>query len=54
MPVKLERKLKKEVAKKNWSKQRKNAYVYGSLRKTGWKPTREKQLTAIKGKIKSH
>ena len=38
MPEKLERKLKKKVKKKKWSKKRKNAYVYGTLRKTGWKP----------------
>jgi len=43
MPKKLERKLKRQVAKKKWSKERKNAYVYGSLRKTGWKPKRERQ-----------
>jgi len=41
MPAALERKLKKEVSGKNWSKERKNAYVYGALRRTGWKPKRE-------------
>jgi hypothetical protein len=39
MPKALEQKLKKEVAGKNWSKERKNAYIYGTLRKTGWKPS---------------
>ena len=43
MPKKLEKKLKKEVAKKNWSREHKDAYVYGTLRKTGWKPDREKK-----------
>jgi hypothetical protein len=44
MPKKLERKLKKEVAKKNWSRERKDAYVCGTMRnKTGWKPDREKK-----------
>lgn len=44
MPKKLERELKQEVEKKhpNWSEKRKDAYVYGTLRKTGWKPSREK------------
>jgi len=40
MPKALERKLKAQVSKKKWSKKRKDAYVYGTLRKTGWKPTR--------------
>jgi len=44
MPEKLEKELKKKVAKKKrWSKERKNAYVYGTLRKTGWKPDHEKK-----------
>lgn len=42
MPKKLERELLKEAAKKHLSGDRKNAYVYGSLRKTGWKPKRER------------
>ena len=41
MPKELERKLKREVAKKNWSRERKDAYIYGALRKTGWKPNRK-------------
>ena len=44
MPKKLERKLRVQANKhKSWSKERKNAYVYGSLRKTGWRPSREKK-----------
>jgi hypothetical protein len=42
MPKKLERKLKKEAKKKKLTGKRKNAYVYGTLRKTGWKPKKEK------------
>lgn len=38
MPIALERKLKKEAAKKHLGKKRTNAYVYGTLRKMGWKP----------------
>lgn len=46
MPKALERKLKRQVARKGWSKERQNAYVYGTLRKTGWKPTRQLKRTA--------
>ena len=38
MPKKLKRKLKKQAKKKGLSKKRAAAYVYGTLRKTGWKP----------------
>jgi hypothetical protein len=38
MPKPLERKLKAEAKKKGFGKKRSNAYVYGTLRKTGWKP----------------
>ena len=43
MPKALEQKLKAQVAKKNWSKERKAAYVYGTLRKTGWTPSTQKK-----------
>jgi hypothetical protein len=42
MPVELERKLIKEADKKGLKGKHKAAYVYGSLRKMGWKPKREK------------
>ena len=38
MPEKLKRKLKKQAKKLNLGKKRTGAYVYGTLRKTGWKP----------------
>lgn len=38
MPKKLERELKKVCKEKGWSEERCNRYVYGTLRKTGWKP----------------
>lgn len=38
MPKKLERKLKSEAKKKGFGKKRTGAYVYGTLRKLGWKP----------------
>jgi hypothetical protein len=44
MPKELERKLRKEANQhKNWSEEQKDKYVYGALRKTGWKPAREKK-----------
>jgi hypothetical protein len=42
MPKKLESKLKREASKKGLKGERNDAYVYGTLRKTGWKPKREK------------
>ncbi len=43
MPKALERKLKKEAKAKGMSGDKANAYVYGTLRKTGWKPKQEKK-----------
>ena len=43
MPKKLEKQLKKQAKKKGLSGERKDAYVYGTLRKTGWKPGRKKK-----------
>jgi len=42
MPKKLEHKLMMEALKKNLKGKRKNAYIYGTMRATGWKPKREK------------
>lgn len=41
MPKKLEEKLKREARKKGLKGERADAYVYGSMRKTGWKPKQE-------------
>lgn len=41
MPAELERKLKQEAIKRRMSKKRADAYVYGTMRKTGWRPSRE-------------
>ena len=38
MPKKLEHKLQREAKKKGLTGERADAYVYGTLRKTGWKP----------------
>jgi hypothetical protein len=45
MPLALERKLKAEAVKKFGSStsKRARAYIYGTLRDTGWKPSREKR-----------
>jgi hypothetical protein len=37
MPKKLEKKLKSTARKKGLTGKRAHAYVYGTLRKTGWK-----------------
>lgn len=38
MPKAMEKALKKEAKKKGLTGPRAAAYVYGTLRKTGWKP----------------
>jgi len=43
MPAELEKKLKKEAIKKALTPERKNAYIYGTMRKTGWKPPKERK-----------
>lgn len=44
MPKALERKLKRKAGKKfPRSKKRQDAYVYGAMRKTGWRPRRERK-----------
>jgi hypothetical protein len=42
MPKTLEKQLKKEVKKKGLKGDKADAYVYGTLRKTGWKPNNGK------------
>lgn len=42
MPKALENKLKKEAKKKGFTGAKADAYVYGTLRKTGWKPKKQK------------
>lgn len=43
MPKEFERKLKRDAKKKHLSKKRTGAYVYGTMRKKGWKPKRERK-----------
>ena len=42
MPKALERKLSRLATIMGLAGRRKDAYVYGTLRKTGWKPNRQK------------
>ena len=39
MPKELEEKLRREAAAKGLKGERKAAYVYGTMRKTGWTPS---------------
>ncbi len=43
MPKKLERKLRATAARRGYSRARSNAYVYGSLRRSGWKPKQRRK-----------
>lgn len=42
MPKKLEQKLRAEAAKKHFGKKRTAAYVYGTMRRLGWKPKKKR------------
>ncbi len=46
MPEKMERALQRQSAKIGLSGKKKDAYVYGTMRKAGWKP---KQNNTTKG-----
>lgn len=43
MPKAMERQLYRQARKKGLTGTRRRAYVYGTLRKAGWKPSREKK-----------
>lgn len=43
MPKALEKKLKKEAKKKGLKGKRAAAYIYGTMRKTGWVPSTQKK-----------
>ena len=38
MPKEMEKSLKAQAQKKGLGKKKANAYMYGPMRKTGWKP----------------
>lgn len=40
MPIAMERQLRRTARKRGYGKKRTDAYVYGTLRRTGWKPKR--------------
>lgn len=42
MPKELEERLAKLATKKGFKGKRRKKYIYGTLRKTGWRPKREK------------
>lgn len=43
MPKALERKLRAQARKKGYGKKRADAYIYGTLRKTGWTPSNQRK-----------
>lgn len=43
MPKALEMKLESEASSKGFTGKKKDAYVYGTLRKTGWTPSTQKK-----------
>lgn len=43
MPKAMERKLKRQAKRKGLTGDRADAYVYGTMRKAGWKPKRKKR-----------
>jgi len=48
MPKALEKQLIREARKKGLKGKRANAYIYGTLRKTGWTPTKKKKKSLLK------
>lgn len=43
MPKAMERKLRAEAKKKGLTGERADKYVYGTMRKTGWKPSTQRK-----------
>ena len=50
MPKKLERKLRRQGLARGLSGKRLSAYIYGTLRKTGWVPKKERRRLAKPGR----
>lgn len=48
MPEKMEKALKAEAKKKGLKGARADAYVYGTMRKTGWTPSNQKKKSKKK------
>ncbi len=53
MPKEMEERLKKQARKKGLSGKKAAAYVYGTMRKTGWKPPRERDAASMLPKPKA-
>ena len=49
MPEEMEKDLKAKAKKKGLTGEHADAYIYGNMRKTGWKPKREKHHSAPNG-----
>jgi hypothetical protein len=47
MPKKLEKQLKRQAKKKGLKGERANAYIYGTMRKTGWIPSNQKKKMSV-------
>ena len=52
MPAEMEQDLKASTKKKGLSKEKAGAYVYGTMRKAGWKPAKEKRSKVSKDQQK--
>lgn len=50
MPKALEARLAREAKKKGLGKERTGAYVYGTLRKTGWTPSTQHKVHSRTGR----
>lgn len=50
MPIALEKRLRAEARKKGLTGKRADAYVYGTMRNTGWMPTKKKRKKKRKKK----
>jgi len=54
MPKEMERKLKAIAAARGYSGKRAGAFIYGTMRKTGWKPSRETVANAAGRLVRKH
>lgn len=52
MPKELEKILEREAKKKELTGKRKDAYVYGGLRNTGWTPSTQRRGKPKKGRTR--
>lgn len=52
MPKELEMKLKQQAHRKGFKGKKANAYVYGTLRKTGWVPSTQRKDPGFYGHLK--